>query len=224
MSFSRAFLVAIYLLILTKQFFSLSQSAPTISSTVEVLITTAIILIFFSGFRGEAFMQKMSAYIGIALGMFYIVSNFYLYIEGDTIIYTSFYVGLVQSVLGAAIVLRKPAPLLNEVKISYYMSVVPIGYIVLLAMHDPYPIEASVSMFGIQLLVSALLLFRIRQPEMKYIVFVKLLMLTVAALSFLYFILGIMNNLFIGAVEYCAYGVIVAWIVLKIEPYQAVDS
>ena len=77
------------------------------------------------------------------MGMLYIMSNLYLYLEGQKAIYASSFVGLIQILLGIAIVYKYKEDTQNRIRVSYLMSIIPIGYIVLLAMHNPYPIASE---------------------------------------------------------------------------------
>lgn len=224
MPISKAFLIAIFMLTLVKQFFSLSQSIPTGSSTVEAFATSAVILLFFSGLRGKAHMVKICAWLGITMGMLYILSNLYLYLDGQKAIYASSFVGLIQMILGIAIVYKHKEDTQNRIRVSYLMSIIPIGYIVLLAMHNPYPIEANVSMFIIQLAVVLLLFSRRKNPSKKYLNILTGLMFVISSLSVVYSALSFMKGANMNSLEYLAYGVIVFLIALKVNPYKTADS
>ncbi|MGE4423869.1 MAG: hypothetical protein AB7D39_16350 [Pseudodesulfovibrio sp.] len=224
MPLSKAFLIAIFLLILIKQFFSLSQSGPTISSSVEAVATTAVILLFFSGFRGKAYMMKICAFIGIAIGLLYILPNMYLYLEGQKIIYVSSVVGLIQVMMGTTIIFRHPYAAQNDVEISYFMSLIPIGYIALLTIHNPYPIEANISLFIIQLIVVALTLSTTQNTSKRHKNILTGSMIIISLIFFAYFIIGFINKSNMYSIEYLAYGLLVVSIALKVAPYHVADS
>jgi len=224
MPISKAFLIAIFILILIKQFFSLSQSIPTSFSTVEAFATSIVILLFFSGLRGKAHMVKVCAWIGVTIGMLYILSNLYLYLEGQRTIYASSFVGLIQVMLGMAILYKPKYDSQKIIKVSYLMAIIPIGYIVLLSTHNPYPIEANISMFIIQLAVVLLLFSKSKNPSKKYIIFLTRVIFFISLLSVVYSTLSFMNGASINSLEYLAYGVIVFLIALKANPYKSADS
>ena len=224
MPLSKVFLIAIFLLILIKQFLSLSQSNPTIASSVEAVATTVVILIFFGGFRGKTYMVKICAYIGIAVGGVFIASNAYLYSEGQQLIYASSVIGVIQIVLGASILYGQQIVVRSDGKISYLMSIIPIGYIALLAFHDQYPIEANISMFIIQLFVVALILFINQNTSKNYRNILTGLIFLISLIFFVYSIIGFLQNANANSLGYLLYAVLVFMVAFKVSPYPIADS
>ena len=215
MSLSRTALITSFLLILTEQFLSLSQSMPTVASTVEALLTIAVILLFFRGLRAGRTAEKICACVSILVGAIYILSNIYLYTEGNHTIYFTSVVGTLQVVLGAFILIAPTVAIHNGIKPNYATAIVPIGYITLLYLHEPYPIEANITMFGMQLLLAALLVACPSNPGKRYKYATLGLTLLLSAIFAIYFVIFIIKGSNVNAIEYLCYAALTAWIALK---------
>ncbi|MGE4293860.1 MAG: hypothetical protein AB7E32_16825, partial [Desulfovibrio sp.] len=205
-------------LVLMECILSFAPRVPSLSVCIEFAIVVLIVALAFSALRSSRLSTNLFAMISLLIGIYYTFAVIYMYLESEDFVYLAFIFGLLQIILGILIVTNRFANRPSS-SIKYTYSLIPIGYLALLAVHKPRPIEANHTMFVVQLITIFLLILPSSPPSKRYSRVCKALILFIATFFILYAVIAVFAGGYFYAVGYSIYGLVIAWLGLKVSPY-----